>query len=268
MFTYIMQGTRVFCEQRRPGEAGPVLLAQPRAVGHAAVLHVPLPDGLLRLHRQVRGRGGDRIAFVAVGNAIASVAYVAIFSVCNITGEEKQGGTLTPLLVTPANRMAMFVGRAMFQVLNGIATVFIALFYAWAVFDVDFSMTNWPALIVVVVLTSLTTVGFGLMLSSFGLYLRTSMVIANIFLFIGLLFSGVNFPVTYLPDYLQPLAYIFPLTYGTEAAREAVSGTSLLGMADLLIAQMIVGTIALLIGYLIFKLFEDLSRRLGTMDKF
>ena len=67
--------------------------------------------------------------------------------------------------------MALFVGRAMFQVLNGIATVFIALFYAWAVFGVDFSMTNWPALITVVVLTSLTTVGFGLMLSSLGLYL-------------------------------------------------------------------------------------------------
>jgi len=40
------------------------------------------------------------------------------------------------------------------------------------------------------------------------------------------------------------------------------------GMADLLISQMIVGTIALLIGYGIFAVFENLSRRLGTMDKF
>jgi ABC-2 type transport system permease protein len=218
----------------------------------------------------VKYAGGEEIgiAYVAVGNAISSVAYVAIFSVCNITGEEKQEGTLTPVLASPANRLPLFVGRAMFQVLNGIATVFIALFYAWAVFGVDFSGTNWSSLITVVVLTSLTMVGFGLMLSSLGLYLRTSMVIANIFLFIGLLFSGVNFPVSYLPEWLQPLAYAFPLTYGTEAAREAVVGTSLVGMADLLISQMIVGTIALLIGYGIFAVFENLSRRLGTMDKF
>ncbi len=268
MFTYIMQGTRVFVSSAVLAKRALFSWLNP-ALWAMQLFFMSLFQMAFFVYI-VKFAGGEEIgiAFVAVGNAIASVAYVAIFSVCNITGEEKQGGTLTPLLATPANRMAMFVGRAMFQVFNGIATVFIALFYAWAVFGVDFSMTNWPALIVVVVLTSLTTVGFGLMLSSFGLYLRTSMVIANIFLFIGLLFSGVNFPVTYLPDYLQPLAYIFPLTYGTEAAREAVSGTGLMGMADLLIAQIIVGTIALLIGYLIFKLFEDLSRRLGTMDKF
>jgi len=209
-----------------------------------------------------------QIAYVAIGNAISSVAYVAVFAVCNITGEEKQQGTLAPVLVTPANRFSVFVGRAMFQVFNGTLTVFISLFYAWAVFGVDFSIVNWSALITVVIVTSLTMCGLGLLLSSVGLYLRTSMVIANIFLFIGLLFSGVNFAVSELPGPLQPVSYIFPLTYATDAARDAIQGSSILDVGDLLAYELITGTAALLLGFAIFRWFEKLSRETGTMEKF
>ena len=208
------------------------------------------------------------VTYVAIGNALQSIAYVTVFAVCNITGEEKQQGTLVPILSTPANRMSMFVGRAMFQIVNGIATAVIALFYAAFLFGVDFSHTDMLALGVVVVVTAFAMTGFGLMLSSIGLYLRTSMIIANIFLFIGLLFCGVNFPVSYLPGYLQPISYGIPMTYGTDAARAAVDGTSLLGISGTLGLELLVGLVAIFCGYLMFTLFENLSRRRGTMDRY
>ncbi|OPY31373.1 MAG: ABC-2 type transporter [Methanomassiliicoccales archaeon PtaU1.Bin124] len=208
------------------------------------------------------------VAYVAIGNAISSIAYVTVFSVCNITGEEKQQGTLQPVLVTPANRLAMFTGRAMFQVVNGIATVFIALGYAAFLFGVNFGNTDWIALTVVITLTAFTMTLFGLMLSSVGLYLRTSMVLANIFLFLGLLVSGVNFPVTQLPGWLQPIGYAMPLTYATDAARMAVDGAGLSEMGGLLFNNAILGLAWLLVGYIIFRVFENLSRRLGTMEKY
>jgi len=208
------------------------------------------------------------VAYVAIGNAISSIAYVTVFSVCNITGEEKQQGTLQPVLVTPANRLAMFTGRAMFQVFNGIATVFISLAYVAFLFNVNFGGTDWIALTVVITLTAFTMTAFGLMLSSVGLYLRTSMVLANIFLFVGLLVSGVNFPVDKLPVWLHPVAYAIPLTYGTDAARMAVEGSSISDMGGLLFNNAIVGVAWLIIGYVIFRVFERLSRSKGTMDKY
>ncbi|HSV41803.1 MAG TPA: ABC transporter permease [Methanomassiliicoccales archaeon] len=210
----------------------------------------------------------EMVSYVAVGNAISSIAYVTVFSVCNITGEEKQQGTLQPVLVTPANRLSMFVGRAMFQVVNGIATVFIALAYAALIFGVDFSQANWITLSVVVTVCAFTMTAFGLMLSSVGLYLRTSMIIANIFLFIGLLFSGVNFPVSRLPEWLQPIAYAIPLTYGTDAARAAVNGASVWEVGALLFNMTAVGAVLVFLGYLIFRFFEWLSRRNGTMEQY
>jgi ABC-2 type transport system permease protein len=106
------------------------------------------------------------------------------------------------------------------------------------------------------------------MLSSVGLYLRTSMIIANIFPFIGLLFCGVNFPVSYLPGYLQPTSYGIPMTFGTDAARAAVDGTSLVGISGTIGLELLVGMVALFLGYLLFTLFEDLSRKRGTMDRY
>lgn len=208
------------------------------------------------------------ITYVAVGNALQSVAYVSIFAVCNITGEEKQQGTLQSILVSPANRFSIFVGRAMFQILNGLATVAIAFLYAAFLFGVDFSRADLLALAATVLITTFAMTGFGLMLSSLGLYLRTSMIIANIFLFAGLLLCGVNFPISYLPGWLQPISYAIPMTYGTEAARQAVSGSGLVDISGLLALDAMVGVVAILIGYGLMVAFERISRSKGTLEKF
>ncbi len=208
------------------------------------------------------------VEYVAIGNALQSLAYVSIFAVCNITGEEKQQGTIEILLVSPANRFSVFVGRAMFQIANGIATVAIAFCYAAFVFNVDFSNANLPGLAVVILITTFAMTGFGLMLSSLGLFLRTSMIIANVFLFLGILVCGVNFPVSYLPEYVRPISYAIPMTYGTEAARMAVSGSSLVDMSGLLGLEALVGFAVMIVGYLMFRWFERIARSRGTLDRF
>jgi ABC-2 type transport system permease protein len=110
--------------------------------------------------------------------------------------------------------------------------------------------------------------GFGLMLASVGLYLRTAMIIANIFLFIGLLLCGVNFPVTDLPAWLQPFSYTIPMTYGTTAARAAVNGQTTLQITPILLQQLLVGGASIVLGYLLFVGFEELSRRRGTLEEY
>lgn len=214
------------------------------------------------------GNSEITIEYVAIGNALQSLAYVSVFAVCNITGEEKNAGTIENLLVSPANRLSVFVGRAMFQIVNGMATVTIAFIYAAFIFNVDFSQANYVGLAAVIVVTTFAMTGFGLMLSSFGLFLRTSMIIANIFLFIGLLLCGVNFPVSYLPGFLRPLSYAIPMTYGTDAARMAVGGASLGELSGLLGLEALVGLAVMLVGYMMFRWFEHLARRKGTLDRF
>lgn len=211
---------------------------------------------------------GAAVAFIAVGNALQVASFSSIFAVCNLTSEEKWQGTLTSIIVTPANRFPLFLGRAMFQILNSMATVIVGLLYASNIFGVDMSSTDFLALAVVILVTSVAMTGFGLMLGSVGLFLRTAMIIANIFLFIGLLICGVNFPVTDLPTWLQPFSYAIPMTYGTMAARAAVQGSSIIELGPLVLQEIGAGAGSILVGYLLFLGFEALARRRGTFEEF
>ncbi|MCI4329137.1 MAG: hypothetical protein L3J86_06080, partial [Thermoplasmata archaeon] len=79
------------------------------------------------------------VAFVVVGNAVATVTYSSVFSVCQTTDNEKEAGTMEHLLVSPANRFALYFGRGVVPILTSLATVTVALVYAVEVFHVPFS---------------------------------------------------------------------------------------------------------------------------------
>jgi ABC-2 type transport system permease protein len=147
------------------------------------------------------------------------------------------------------------------------ATIAVGFFYVATVFGVNMARTDFVALTVVIVITCVAMTGFGLMLGSVGLYLRTAMIIANVFLFIGLLLCGVNFPVTELPVWLQPLSYAIPMTYGTMAARAAVQGANLGELTPVLLQEIGAGIGSILFGYVLFLGFEALARRKGTFEE-
>ncbi len=206
------------------------------------------------------------IQFIAVGNALQSISWNTVFSVINITGHDKWDGTLPLVLATPANRLPLFIGRAMIHVLDGLISAAISFFFAAVLFGVNFAQTNPLALIVAVILTAFTMAGFGLLIGGFCFFFRNPMVFANIFTFILLIFCGVNFPVQSLPAAIQPVSYVFPLTYGLTAARNAISGSDLIQIAPTLAQQLAVGLAAMLIGYLLFRSFENNARKTGKME--
>jgi ABC-2 type transport system permease protein len=209
---------------------------------------------------------GAPVAFIAVGNALQSISWNTVFSVINITGHDKWDGTLPLVLATPANRLPLYVGRAMIHVLDGILSAAISFVFAAFIFGVDFSQTNPLALIVAIVLTAFTMAGFGLLIGGFCFFFRNPMVFANIFTFCLLLFCGVNFPVASLPSVIQPVSYIFPLTYGLTAARNAIVGQDLIQIGPTLAIQLVVGVASMLIGYVLFRSFENNARKTGKME--
>lgn len=208
----------------------------------------------------------DLVQYIAIGNAVQTVAWNTVFSVINITGHDKWDGTLPLLIATPANRLPIFIGRAMMHVLDGMLSVAINFAFAITLFGVNFSNADLLALAVAVVLTAFTMAGFGLLIGGFSFYFREPMVLANIFTFILLIFCGVNFEVSQLPEPLRPISQAFPLTYGIWAARDAIKGQSLIAISPLLGEQLIVGLVSIAIGYLFFTSFERAARKTGRIE--
>ncbi len=214
------------------------------------------------------GNGSAEIAYTAVGNAVATVTYSSVFSVCQTTDSEKNQGTMEHILVSPANRLALYLGRGLIPILISLATVAVGLVYATAFFGVHIPVSALPAVGISVVLTAFAMVGFGLLLGGVALYLRTSIILGNIFLFIGLLFSGVNFPISQLPPGLRFVGDALPLTWGLAAIRSAINGNSP-GQLELLWgAVLLSAAIAFAAAIVLWEVFERRALATGSIARF
>ena len=206
------------------------------------------------------------VSFIVIGNALQSLSWNTVFSVINITGHDKWDGTLPLVLATPAHRMPLFIGRAMIHVLDGLLSAAISFCFAVFVFGVNFAQADILALMVVVILTSFTMSGFGLLIGGLSFFFRNPMVFANIFTFVLLIFCGVNFSVQNLPAFVQPVSYLFPLTYGVTAARRAIDGANLIQIGSTLGLQLVVGLASMIVGFILFRTFENNARKTGKME--
>ena len=217
---------------------------------------------------QLGGGGAADIAYPAVGNAVATVTYSSVFSVCQTTDSEKEQSTMEHLLVSPANRFALYVGRGLIPILISLATVAVGLVYADLLFGVAIPAATIPDLAVSVVLTAFAMVGFGLLLGGVALYLRTSIILGNIFLFVGLLLSGVNFPLSALPVPLQWAGEALPLTWGVAAIRAVLAGDSAgtVGLLWGVVALAAVLSFGLAIG--LWEYFERRAYATGSIARF
>jgi ABC-2 type transport system permease protein len=233
------------------------------------VFVIPLTQMVFFAFVVMLGNGGpSAVAFTAVGNAVATVTYSSVFSVCQTTDNEKQQGTMEHILVSPAGRLALYLGRGLIPILISLATVTVGLVYAAYFFGVNIPPSTIPALAVSVVLTAFAMVGFGLLLGGLALYLRTSIILGNIFLFIGLLLSGVNFPVSNLPPVLQVIGDGLPLTWGLAAIRASIGGEALGSLAVLWGIVALSGVVSVGLAMGCWAYFERRALSTGSIAKF
>ncbi|HXW66467.1 MAG TPA: ABC transporter permease [Thermoplasmata archaeon] len=217
---------------------------------------------------ELGGGGASEVAFTALGNAIATVTYSSVFSVCLTTDNEKHGGTMEHLLVSPASRFALYVGRGFIPILISIASAAVGIAYAVAFFGVVLPPAQIPELAVSVVLTAFAMVGFGLLLGAVALYLRTALILGNIFLFLGLLLSGVNFPLAALPVPLQWAGDALPLTWGLSAVRAAVAADPIGTVALFWGATALAGAACYGLSLGLWKTFERRALATGSIARY
>ena len=108
-----------------------------------------------------RYAGSQDDAFFIVGNAIQVAAMSGIYGMTMGIANERQYGTLQPLLATPANRLAIFSGRALPFIANGIAVSVFGFAVSWLLLDFRPAEGSVPALAVAVVVTTCSCVALG-----------------------------------------------------------------------------------------------------------
>lgn len=214
------------------------------------------------------GDPGATPAYVALGNAVSALTYSAVYGVTMSAGSEKHIGTMATIMSTPTRMFYVFLGKGAYQSIIGLFTVTVSLAFASLFFGVDLSGANPVALAAVLLATCFAMVGFGMVVGSVGVYLRSSMVLGSMVLYLGLLLCGVNFPISYLPGWLQPASYVFPLTYGVQAVRDVAAGAGLADVSFLVMLMLGLGVLFFVMAYALFDYFEKLALKRGSLDMF
>jgi len=205
-------------------------------------------------------------AFYIVGNAVQVAAMSSVYGMSMAVANERWSATLGPLLATPANRAAVFLGRGVPVLVNGL---FVSVFgFGVGALLLDFR-PGWsavPRLAAIVFVTTLSCTAFGMLLGSIGLRTRDFMFGANMAYFLMLLFCGVNIPLSVLPGWMETIGRGLPLTHGIEAAREVAAGASLADVSGLVWTEVGVGAVYATTAYLLFRWLEYESRRRAVLE--
>jgi ABC-2 type transport system permease protein len=104
------------------------------------------------------------------------------------------------------------------------------------------------------------------MIGAFGLRGRDIFFFANLMIFVFLLFCGVNVPVDTLPEWMQSVSRILPLTHGIDAARQVAGGASLGDVSGLVWTEAGIGLFYAALAYVLLRLFEFDGRRRASLE--
>jgi ABC-2 type transport system permease protein len=167
------------------------------------------------------GEEFDTMDFVAP----VYIAFLTLFFVfllaCVAFLRERSQGTMERLLATPATRLEVVLGYMLGLGLFALLQVAVIIFFTVWVLKIHY-LGSLALLFLIVALLAVVGVSMGILASVFA---RTEFQVIQ---FIPLLIipqallSGMFWAVEELPAYLQPVAYVMPLTYANRALRDVM----------------------------------------------
>lgn len=172
----------------------------------------------------------------------AMLAYIVLQSGINFVAitlvDLRARGVLRRLRATPATPFQVLSA----QIVGGMLTVFLQMLILIVLGKFLFqahTYGSWLVLAVPLIIGTAAFVGIGFMLTSAARTSEAARGLASFVAFPMMFLSGVFFPVTDLPSWLQTLVHILPLTWLTDALHQVMNngaGLSAIGVDCLVLA--------------------------------
>jgi ABC-2 type transport system permease protein len=170
--------------------------------------------------------GAQRAAYLLSGVVLWHVVYQANIAVATGFLEETWTRNLLSLMVSPMREWEYVAGVALFGIVKTALGVGVVALTAVALYTFNVTSLGLGLLPVVVLLM---LAGWALALCVIGLVLRFGTgaeALAWGMLFVLMPLSGVFYPVSSLPGFLQPIALALPTTHAFDAAHRLAVGGS------------------------------------------
>jgi ABC-2 type transport system permease protein len=225
---------------------------------------------------QMQANGGgsregqlDLVLFLGIGTVVWAYLRAVFANVGEMVAWERWEGTIEYTMMAPISRLAHMLGVSLFSIIYGLARSALLLGVLALFFHVDLSNANLAGAAVILLVGSVSFLGFGIMAAVLPLLFpergeEMTFVISSILLLV----SGVYYPISVLPDWMEPLATVSPATYVLEGMRAALlEGTPTLALGPSILPILILGAVTLPIGIAIFSWGERYAKRTGRLKR-
>jgi ABC-2 type transport system permease protein len=182
---------------------------------------------------------------------------------------ERWEGTIEYTFMAPLSRPVHLIGMGLFAVGYGVVRAVLLFGVVAAFFSLHLHNANYAAALVVLVVASISFIGIGMMTAVLPLIspekgTQLGFVAQGLLLVV----SGVYYPVSVLPEWMQWLAKISPATYALRGCRQAIiNGASLSDLTNEIWALLVIGAVSIPLGLWTFRTGERYAKKHGKLKR-
>ena len=225
------------------------------------------------------GRGVEAVGGVVDVNRLTTVLLIGavIWSYLGIVFEiltetvawERWEGTIEYTFMAPLSRPVHLIGMGIFAVAYGVVRAAIVFTVIASFFGLHMPEANFSSALVVLAIASVSFIGIGMMTAVLPLISpEKGTQLGYIAQGLMLVVSGVYYPVSVLPTWMEWIATVSPATYALEGIREAVlEGGGLGEMWDEIWPLIVIGIVSIPLGLEIFRRGERYAKRHGKLKR-
>ncbi len=192
----------------------PVKLAREAAARGRPLLAAPRPPGRITAEPRVWYNPDLKSRWFYIPAVLAMVLMVMTMILSSMAvAREKEIGTIEQISVTPIRSWQFIAGKLLpFYAIGFIDTLLVC-----GVMTLGFGVPmrgSFPLLVLLTMVFLLTTLGLGLMVSSFARTQQQAMMSSSFMLMVPMIYlSGLMFPIENMPRAIQLVTYAVPLRY-------------------------------------------------------
>ncbi len=213
--------------------------------------------------------GGDYFSFVLIGIAFGAYFGVGLSSFSKSLRSSQTTGTLEAMLSTPTRISTIILSSAQWDYLITTLRVLIYLLVGALFLGVGLGDANYLAAFVILILTVISFSSLGIIAAGFIMVLKRGDPVTWIFGTVANLLGGVYYPVSVMPDWMQMLAKLIPVTYALRAMRLALlQGASFSELRGDILALLIFCVVLLPLSLIVFGYAVRLARIDGSLTHY
>ena len=209
--------------------------------------------------------------YLLIGTSVWSYLSITFEGVTDLINIERWEGTIEHTFMAPISRFTHMIGSCWYAVVHGLLFTFLQLIVVALFFHLDLGQANYLTAVFMLLLGSVSFVGFGIAASVLPLlYTERGSQMSFIVRALILLVSGVYYPISALPGWMQPAATVSPATYVLNGLRAALQHNAPLWSPEIWANTwplIISGVVSIPLGLLIFRIAERYAKRTGRLKR-